>query len=138
MKERLVRWIKDAGKLLKRHALTIFLFFVWEIPRRLGEDRIIGGTNRFLDAHVSAIAGVAKPVIAWLISTPFLLPVAVITGILIHAYLDTQKTPDPGGDSALAPPWPPPMPLAHTEASKAWLYTPLKEIYRRQYHDEEV
>ena len=30
------------------------------------------------------------------------------------------------------------MPIAHTEASKTWLYTPLKEIYRRKYHDEEV
>lgn len=137
MKERLALWLEDARKLLKRHALTIFLFIVWEIPRKLGEDRIIGGTNRFLDAHMSAIAGVAKPVFAWLISTPFLLPIAVVTGILIHAYLDTQKKTDPVGDS-VPKLWPPQMPLARTDVSKEWLYTPLKEIYRRNYHDEDI
>lgn len=30
------------------------------------------------------------------------------------------------------------IPIAHTEASKAWLYTPLTDVYRRHFHDEEI
>ncbi|HWW97351.1 MAG TPA: hypothetical protein VNY74_06630 [Edaphobacter sp.] len=138
MKERILQWLSRAGLTLKKNAVVILLFFAWEIPKKLGEDRIIGGMNRALDAHATAIAGFAKPVVAWLISTPFLLPIAVVTGILIHAYWDTQKSAPAPSSSEAATPWPPPMPLARTTASQTWLYTPLKEIYRRDYHDEEV
>jgi hypothetical protein len=30
------------------------------------------------------------------------------------------------------------IPIAHTAASRAWLYTPLTDVYRRHFKDEEV
>jgi hypothetical protein len=72
-----------------------FVRWMWH---GLWEDRVMSGTNHFLDENAHWL----KPVAVFVLDHPMLLFILVISGIFIHAYLSTSplvQSPLPQSDS---------------------------------------
>jgi len=69
--------------------LPLPVHFVWELVK----DRVISGTNRYLDENFE---GHMRALLASILSSPWVLPVTiavlVIAGIGIHAYWDSRRS----------------------------------------------
>jgi hypothetical protein len=91
-------------------------YFIVQVFLALGLGHLL---NDYLVRHSALIATWKVPI--WLISSALLL--ALFTW-LWDRFGTPTKTP--------------PTPIARTSVSQKWLYTPLKQVYRTNFHDQEI
>jgi len=70
----------------KRALPYIILAAILDFGERLIEHRILTAVNDFIDAHSGWFFTLIKPVLVWLVQTPFVLLMGTICIILLHAY----------------------------------------------------
>ena len=78
-----IRNLKSDGK---RALLYIVLAAILDIGERLIEHRILTAVNDFIDGHSGWFLAFIKPVLVWLVQTPFVLLMGTICIILLHTY----------------------------------------------------
>jgi hypothetical protein len=93
-------------------------YFLVQLLAALGLGRALNG---LISTYLSIPVIWRDPI--WLLSSAALLFVFIRLGKWV------------GGASKIRTP---PTPIARTRVSEKWLYTPLKQIYRTNFHDQEV
>jgi hypothetical protein len=78
-----IRNLKSDGK---RALPYIVLAAILDFGERLIEHRILAAVNDFIDAHSGWFLAFIKPVLVWLVQTPFVLLMGTICIILLHTY----------------------------------------------------
>jgi hypothetical protein len=78
-----IRNLKSDGK---RALPYIVLAAILDFGERLIEHRILTAVNDFIDGHSGWFLAFIKPVLVWLVQTPFVLLMGTICIILLHAY----------------------------------------------------
>jgi hypothetical protein len=83
-----VRSLKSDGK---RAWPYIVLAAMLDLGERLVEHRILGAANDFIDAHSGPILDAVRPILIWLVHTPFVLLTITVSVILLHAYFSSHR-----------------------------------------------
>jgi hypothetical protein len=70
------------------------LYIGGQIIHELVKDRLVGGSNRFIDAHSGGILGFVKPILIYFVGNPLATLSAVcittVTLLVVHAYFETR------------------------------------------------
>ena len=74
---------------------------ILDFAERVLEHRILSAVNDFIDRHSGGFIDAIKPFIIWFVHTPFVLLTATVCGILIHAYIKSQRRPEHHQSSVL-------------------------------------
>jgi hypothetical protein len=94
MRERLSHVAKNAGQRLVRAWKWLGVLFL-DVAKDLLKDRYSGSINRYLDVHSSGIFGALRPVLRWILNSPFAISLLVITAVviivIIHAAVDESR-----------------------------------------------
>jgi hypothetical protein len=95
------RNLKSDGK---RALPYIVLAAILDFGERLIEHRILTAVNDVIDAHSGWFLAFIKPVLVWLVQTPFVLLMGTICIILLHAYFTRDNAaPSTSSDSRTFP-----------------------------------
>jgi hypothetical protein len=76
---------------VRRNWQALLLLLFWEFPKQLVTDRLIGGTNAYIDKHGTGIMTAIGKTFLFVLQTPFLIVGLVLSGILLHAYITNPR-----------------------------------------------
>jgi hypothetical protein len=76
---------------VRRNWQALLLLLFWEFPKQLVSDRVVGGTNAYIDKHGAGAIAVISKVALFILQTPFLIVGLVLAGILLHAYIANPR-----------------------------------------------
>jgi hypothetical protein len=77
---------------VRRNWQALLLLLFWEFPKQLVTDRIVGGTNTYIDKHSTGVIVALGKTALFILQTPFLIVGLVLSGILLHAYVANPRT----------------------------------------------
>jgi hypothetical protein len=104
----------------KRARPYIVIAAILDFGERLIEHRILTAVNDFIDAHSGWFFALMRPVLVWLVQTPFVLLMGTICIILLHAYFTRDSAaPSTSSDPRMVPVDTPPSAVPPVQAQLA-------------------
>jgi hypothetical protein len=92
--ERLRAWRSATGRKFKSSLWVFGLWITWHIAQELLKERLVSGTNKFIDYHSPAVLQSLKPTFLYFAGNPVATLAALctvtITALVVHAYFDTR------------------------------------------------